>query len=67
MTALSARLDSIEREIDRLRVHGGVAVASLPDDVPDLLAAFKAAWPGRGPIVIVTGIPLADSAEQARG
>ena len=57
---LRMRLDQVERELDRLRVHGGALVASLPEDVPALLNAFRGQWPGRQPTVIVTGIPVAD-------
>ena len=60
MTFLKRELDAVEIELARVRSVGGQMVAGTPEEATGLVAAFRAAWPGRQPVVIVTGIPTAN-------
>ena len=65
MTFLKRELDAVEIELARVRAVGGQMVAVTAEEAIGLVAAFRAAWPGRQPVVIITGIPNADGGTDA--
>jgi hypothetical protein len=60
---LKHELDAVEAELARIAAVGGHLVASTQSEAEALIARFRELWPGRPPVVVITGVSPAEKGD----